>query len=250
MIIPFAFLLFAPRAQAAIELSLESNRVERGNIGYVDMEKLFEEFPETIAAKKKFKKDLQKAEDKINLEKIGILHLRQDLSELRMERRYEQKNQSKSASQKAVLVSSSVVTSSSPASATLNSAAVSSKIQSSSQTYVSSRTIQGAPIASVAASSAVAVSSSVAVSTAAPKNGSAPLDRNLISALPGFGQAHLGGKSSHSMYLSSAASSTVKTPSAPSISSMSSVASPPPVSSQSLPSNPVFDISSTHHLRH
>lgn len=248
MMIPFVFLIFTPRAQAAIELSLESNRVERGNIGYVDMEKLFEEFPETIAAKKKFKKDLQKAEDKINLEKIGILHLRQDLSELRMERRYEQKNQSKSSSQKAVLVSSSVVTSSSPAAVTLSSAAVATpRIQGSSQTYVSSRTVQGAPIASVVPSSAVAASSSVAVSSAsAPKNGGAPLDRNLISALPGFGQSSLGKKSSHSMYLSSATSSAVNTPSAPHISSMSSVASPPSVSSQSLPSNPVFDISSTH----
>ncbi len=236
MITALAFLLLTPRVEAAIELSLESNRVERGNIGYVDMEKLFEEFPETIAAKKKFKKDLQKAEDKINLEKIGILHLRQDLSELRMERRYEQKNQSKSFSQKAVLVSSSVVTSSSPAAVALSSAAVSPKIQGSSQTYVSSRTVQGTPIASVAASSAVAVSSSVAVSTSAPKNQSAPIDRSLISALPGFGRSPAEEKSSHSMYLSSA----------PHVSSMSSVASPPSVSSPSLPVNPVFDISSTH----
>jgi Skp family chaperone for outer membrane proteins len=83
--------LFSGVSSASIELSLESNRVKRGNIGYVDMEVLFKKFPETIQAKKKFKADIQKAEDQINLEKIGVLHLRQDLSELRMERRYASK---------------------------------------------------------------------------------------------------------------------------------------------------------------
>ncbi len=238
MILPFVFLFLTPRLHAAIELSLESNRVERGNIGYVDMEKLFEKFPETIAAKKKFKKDLQKAEDKINLEKIGILHLRQDLSDLRMERKYDLTNQSKpkdagvsvssSASHRALAISSS------PAAATPVSSAV-----------ISTKTVISAP-ASVASSSKTSTAT--------------PLDKNLISALPGFGPTSMSSSTS-SAYAVSAGSSVVKTPGEVSVSSAAVSRTPPAVSTSNakilvssspvktpvaLPSNPAFAIASTH----
>lgn len=231
MIFPLAFLFFTPRLHASIELSLESNRVERGNIGYVDMEKLFEEFPETVAAKKKFKRDLQKAEDKINLEKIGILHLRQDLSDLRMERKYDIKNQSK------------------PATA-------------------------GVSVSSMAAHLSPSVSSSpvVAASTAVKTNSGAPLDPNLISALPGFGRVSASSGTSSSAYDVSAGSSAEKisygshvsskaisSPSSYSASASSwavhsssmtglskTVISSSMTASSALPSNSAFAIASTH----
>lgn len=70
----------------AIELSLEENRAERGNIGYIDMTKLFRQFPETVRAKENFEEILRQTEDQVNLRKVEILKARNELSQLRMER--------------------------------------------------------------------------------------------------------------------------------------------------------------------
>lgn len=80
-----AALLCAP-AHAAIELSLEENRAQRGNIGFVDMQRVFKIFPETIRAKENFKEVVRQAEEQINLRKAEILRLRMDLPKLRLEK--------------------------------------------------------------------------------------------------------------------------------------------------------------------
>ena len=54
---------------SAVEVSLEENRAERGNIGYIDMQKLFKLFPETAKAKQNFEDILRQAEDQVNLKK-------------------------------------------------------------------------------------------------------------------------------------------------------------------------------------
>ena len=71
---------------AAIELSLEENRAERGNIGYIDMRRLFHDFPETTRAKENFEEVVRQTEDQINLRKVEVIKERNDLSQLRMER--------------------------------------------------------------------------------------------------------------------------------------------------------------------
>ncbi len=238
MIFPLAFLFLTPRLHAAIELSLESNRVERGNIGYVDMEKLFEKFPETITAKKKFKKDLQKAEDKINLEKIGILHLRQDLSDLRMERKYELENKSK------------------PAAVSVSVSSASSHLTPA----ISSSPVAAAPVASAVISTKATSSSPASVAASSNTNVANPLDKNLISALPGFGPTSMSSGTS-SAYAVSAGSSAVKTPGAVSVSSAVVSHAPPAIASSTAkvlvssapvkvpatsPSNPAFSIASSH----
>ena len=171
------FSIFSGFSNAAIELSLESNRVERGNIGYVDMEVLFNQFPETVQAKKKFNEDLQKAEDKINLEKIGVLHLRQDLSELRMEKRFALKSQKNSPSVPVSTASTLTLVSAVP-------------------TVSTQAPVITVPAVSMQAPSIPVSSPSATQSSAQPpivpsdsiKTGStaAPLDKSLVSAMPGF----------------------------------------------------------------
>jgi Skp family chaperone for outer membrane proteins len=73
---------------AAIELSLEENKAERGNIGYIDMQRLFRTFPETIRARENFEELLRQAEEQLNLRKAEILRLRSELAELRIEREF------------------------------------------------------------------------------------------------------------------------------------------------------------------
>ena len=73
---------------AAIELSLEENRGERGSIGYIDMQRLFKTFPETLRAKENFDEVVQQAEDQLNLRKTEILRLRNEISQLKAEREF------------------------------------------------------------------------------------------------------------------------------------------------------------------
>src|SRR5687767_11609000 len=73
---------------AAIELSLEENKAERGNIGYIDMQRLFRTFPETLRARENFEELLRQAEEQLNLRKAEILRLRGELAELRIEREF------------------------------------------------------------------------------------------------------------------------------------------------------------------
>lgn len=77
-----------PRPVGAIELSLEENRAERGNIGYIDMQRLFKAYPETIRAKENFEELVRQAEEQLNLRKVEILRLRNELSQLKIEREF------------------------------------------------------------------------------------------------------------------------------------------------------------------
>lgn len=76
------------RPAAAIELSLEENRAQRGNIGYIDMRRLFKAYPETVRAKENFEELVRQAEDQVNLRRVEILRLRNDLSRLKVEREF------------------------------------------------------------------------------------------------------------------------------------------------------------------
>ncbi|MBI5630366.1 MAG: OmpH family outer membrane protein [Elusimicrobia bacterium] len=71
---------------SAVELALEENRSQRGNVGYVDMRQLFKAFPETLAAKEKFELALRQGEEQINIRKMEVLRLRHELSQQRIER--------------------------------------------------------------------------------------------------------------------------------------------------------------------
>ncbi len=79
-------LLSLVMAAGAIELSLEENKAERGNIGYIDMQRLFRTFPETTRAKENFEELVKQAEEQLNLRKAEVLRLRNELSQLRIER--------------------------------------------------------------------------------------------------------------------------------------------------------------------
>ena len=88
-IIAAATLLLAlagPARLGAIELSLEENKAERGNIGFVDTQRLFKLFPETLKAKENFEEAVRQAEDQINLRKAEVLRLRKEIDELKVER--------------------------------------------------------------------------------------------------------------------------------------------------------------------
>lgn len=78
--------LACARGAGAIELSLEENRAQRGNIGFVDMPRLFKIFPETQKAKESFEESVRQAEEQINLRKAEVLRLRAELDSLKVER--------------------------------------------------------------------------------------------------------------------------------------------------------------------
>jgi Skp family chaperone for outer membrane proteins len=80
-----AVLLLAVSARA-IELSLEENRGERGSVGYVDMQRLFTNSPDSQRAKEGFEELVRQAEERVNLRKAELLKLRQELEATRVER--------------------------------------------------------------------------------------------------------------------------------------------------------------------
>ena len=86
-----SFLLLSTGA-SAIELSLEENRAERGSIGYIDMQRLFKTFPETVRSKENFEEVVRQAEEQLNLRKAEILRLRNELSQLKIEREFIARN--------------------------------------------------------------------------------------------------------------------------------------------------------------
>lgn len=80
-----AVLLLAVSARA-IELSLEENRGERGSVGYVDMQRLFNNSPDSQRAKEGFEELVRQAEERVNLRKAELVKLRQELDATRVER--------------------------------------------------------------------------------------------------------------------------------------------------------------------
>lgn len=70
----------------ALEISLEENKAERGNIGYVDMQKIFRLYPETHKAKQTYTEIVRQAEEQVNLRRADLLRLRTEMAQLKMER--------------------------------------------------------------------------------------------------------------------------------------------------------------------
>jgi Skp family chaperone for outer membrane proteins len=81
-----AVLLQLAGAASAIELELQESREQRGYIGYVDMQKVFKAYPETVRAKENFEELVRQAEEQVNLRKAEALKLRNELSELKAQR--------------------------------------------------------------------------------------------------------------------------------------------------------------------
>lgn len=74
-----------PIRTCALELALEENRAETGTIGYIDLERVFQDHPETLKAKETFRKELERKEGYINGRKEEIFALRAELEKLRKE---------------------------------------------------------------------------------------------------------------------------------------------------------------------
>ncbi|HLD29236.1 MAG TPA: hypothetical protein VJC03_02755, partial [bacterium] len=72
----------------SLELSLEENRGEKGSVGYVDIERVFKESPETLRAKDDFQSQIQKKEKLLNEKKSALFALKADLSRLKQEREF------------------------------------------------------------------------------------------------------------------------------------------------------------------
>ncbi|MFH2202502.1 MAG: OmpH family outer membrane protein [Elusimicrobiota bacterium] len=70
----------------ALEISLEENKAERGNIGFVDIQKIFRLYPETHKAKQTYKAIVRQAEEQVNLRRGEMITLRAELSRMKMER--------------------------------------------------------------------------------------------------------------------------------------------------------------------
>jgi len=84
-VLSFSF-LFRPPCANAIEISLEQNRTERSSIGFVDMQRLFQAFPETQRARESFQEVVAKTQEQLNQQKAQILRLQNTLSDLQTQR--------------------------------------------------------------------------------------------------------------------------------------------------------------------
>lgn len=78
--------LLAPLPAAAIELSLEENKAERGGVGFVDMQRLFREYPETARAKEQFEAEVGTRRLEVQRKKAEIADLQAELARLTVER--------------------------------------------------------------------------------------------------------------------------------------------------------------------
>lgn len=81
-----ALAALAPIGPAALEISLEENKAQRGNIGFVDLQKVFRLFPETHKAKQSYREIVRQAEEQINLRKAGMMTLRTEIAQLKAEK--------------------------------------------------------------------------------------------------------------------------------------------------------------------
>jgi len=70
----------------ALEISLEENKAERGNIGYIDLQKVFKLYPDTHKAKQSYSEIVRQAEEQINLKRAELMALRAELSKAKLER--------------------------------------------------------------------------------------------------------------------------------------------------------------------
>lgn len=83
-LLPLLLLLCAGPARG-IEVSIEENKVSRGSVGFVDLQRLFHEYPETHKARQQFEDVMRQAEEQVNLRKAKLLRKKAQLVELRMQ---------------------------------------------------------------------------------------------------------------------------------------------------------------------
>ncbi|MEE8424957.1 MAG: OmpH family outer membrane protein [Elusimicrobiota bacterium] len=69
----------------ALEISLEENKAERGNIGYVDIQKIFRLYPGTHKAKQSYAEIVRQAEEQVNLKRAELMNLRAEITRLQLE---------------------------------------------------------------------------------------------------------------------------------------------------------------------
>jgi Skp family chaperone for outer membrane proteins len=192
----------------ALEVSLEENRAERGNIGYVDLQKIFKLFPETRKAKESFQEIVRQAEEQINTKKSELLALRAEISKLTLEYELLQKtpipatppqaSTSSAPSTPAValstpsiktptpIVSTPPVSISSPTLSVSTSMAVSKEIADSSANIILDAAT-GRPVVSISTSTLIQAATAAMPSTSVegPKITTAPA-REVIASLPGL----------------------------------------------------------------
>ena len=80
-----ALFLLATSPALGLEVSIEENRAERGSIGYVDLHKVFQLFPQTHKAKQSFAEIVRQAEEQVNLRRGELIGLRSELARLTLE---------------------------------------------------------------------------------------------------------------------------------------------------------------------
>ncbi len=78
-------LVWAAHPAASIGLSLDENRERRGSVGFVDMQKVFKAYPETLRSKEHLEELVRQTEEEINLRKAELLRLRRQVLELKNE---------------------------------------------------------------------------------------------------------------------------------------------------------------------
>jgi len=83
-----ALLLNIPAGSKALELSLEENKGESGTVGFVDIDRVFKEYSETVEAREQFLGEIRKKEESINQRKRLIYTLKADAAKLRQERAF------------------------------------------------------------------------------------------------------------------------------------------------------------------
>lgn len=86
LLIIFTFLFFAVGFSRAIVISTSENLGEIGTVGFVDMDEIFNNFPETKKAKKAFRKELKKQQKKIDKKKQEVSALKNRLIKFKEER--------------------------------------------------------------------------------------------------------------------------------------------------------------------
>ena len=72
----------------ALEISLEENKGEKGSVGFVEIERVFKEYPETLKAKEDFQAQIRKKEKVLNEKKSEIFALKAGISRLRQEKEF------------------------------------------------------------------------------------------------------------------------------------------------------------------
>ena len=158
--------LAGPARLGAIELSLEENRAERGNIGFVDSQRLFKLFPETLKAKENFDEAVRQAEDQINLRQAEVLRLRAAIDSLQVERA-------------ALVKSTPTPVAATPAAAAVPVAAPAPAVSTAAAALAAVRV-------STTATVPVALSTAPAVAPAVPGTSAAVSTRTVMMHLPGF----------------------------------------------------------------